>query len=332
MAEALAAEPDAIGCWRAWRVPGDGAPLPPAKRVFVVEVGADADLAGITARLQRHLAAAGEASPQVEVYSLDIDLPAYQRLARGCGELVWAAAEDPGMELASIFDEVDPQAGPRFSPDHPRLDADEVGQVAQYLREGEPVLVTTAQMDDVVDPTRQYCVPLNFRTDGTWVWTEACAYYAEQHHLEPDPGLLAHIRSNGHTVPDVDGVALHRALAVLQEPPDAESVWTLGSPPGQDPDTPASPPRTKTPASPPRTKTPASPPRSKTPAIPPRTKTPASPPRSKTPASPPGTRNPSQPTWDQNPGQPTREQNPGEGAGEAAPGQEPGAACDVTGG
>jgi hypothetical protein len=229
MADALDVEPDAIGCWRAWRVPPDGPPSGPGKAVFVVEVSADADVAGMTAHLQQQLAAAGEASPQVEVYPWHIELPVYQRLARGYGELVWAVEEDPGMQLASIFDEVDPQDGPRFSPDHPRLDEDEAGKVAQYLREAEPVLVTTAQLDDVVDTTRQYCVPLNFRTDGMWIWAEASAYYAQEHHLEPDPGLLAHIRSNNHTVPVVDGVALHRALALLQQPPEAEPVWTFGA-------------------------------------------------------------------------------------------------------
>jgi hypothetical protein len=238
VAEALAAEPGAIGCWRAWRVPPDGAPPAPAKPVFVIEVSADTDAAGVAARVQHRLAAGGEVSPQVEVYHRDTDLPLYQRLARGYGELAWAVAEDPGMQLATIFDEVDPQAGPRFSPSHPRLGEREASQVAQYLREGEPVLVTTAQMDDVVDTTREYCVPLNFRTDGLWIWTEASAYYAQEHHLEPDPALLAHIRSNHHTVPDVDSVALHRALAVLQQPGDEEPVWTLGPQYGQ-PDTPA---------------------------------------------------------------------------------------------
>ncbi len=85
----------------------------------------------------------------------------------------------------------------------------------------------------MVDTTREYCVPLNFRTDGMWVWTHPSAYYAEKHRLEPDPGLLAHIRSNNHTVPDVGGVAVHRALEVLQQPPETEPVWTFGVPPGQ---------------------------------------------------------------------------------------------------
>jgi hypothetical protein len=227
MAEALAEEPGAIGCWRARRVPLDDAPAMPAKAVFTVEVESDTDLPGAAGRLQQRLITAGEASPQIEVYPVDYDLPLYQRLARGYGQLVWAAAPDPGMRVAWLFDEVDPQQGPRFSPDHPRLPEEEAGKVARYLGEAEPVLVTSARMDDVVDATRQYCVPVNFRTDGTWIWTDASAYYAQEHLLEPDPELLAHIRSNGHTLPRVDGVAVHRALEVLQQPPESEPVWTF---------------------------------------------------------------------------------------------------------
>jgi hypothetical protein len=233
MADGLAEEPDAIGCWRAWRLPYGGTQSAPAKRVFTIEASADADLAGITARAQQWLAAAGEPSPQVEVYDWDAELPIYQRLARGYGELIWAAAPDPDMKFATTFDEVDPQGEPRFSPGHPRLDEDEAAKVAQYLQVAEPVLVTTALMDDVVDTARQGCVPINFRTDGMWIWTEASAYYAQEHLLEPDPELLAHIRSNNHAVPEVDGVALHRALKVLESTPEEEPVWTFGESPDQ---------------------------------------------------------------------------------------------------
>jgi hypothetical protein len=222
MSDALTGEETAIGCWRAWRVSSDDVPQDEAKAIFVVEVESDADMAGITARLQDRLAAAGEDSPQVEVCSWDVEPPAYQRLASGFGELIWAAEEDPGMLIASMFDDVDPQDGPRFSPEHPRLDPDEAVKVARYLREAEAVLVSTAQMDDVIDVSRKYCVPLNFRTDGLWIWTEASAYYAQEHLLEPDPGLLAYIRSNNHAVPGVNGVAMRRALNALQQPPEEE--------------------------------------------------------------------------------------------------------------
>jgi hypothetical protein len=52
--QAIAAEPGAIGLWRAWRFPSDGAPWPPPKRVFVIEA-ADGDEPGLAARMAGRL-------------------------------------------------------------------------------------------------------------------------------------------------------------------------------------------------------------------------------------------------------------------------------------
>jgi hypothetical protein len=227
--KAVGAEPGAVGVWRAWRFPSDGAPWPPPKRVFVVEVRAGVDEPDVAARLQGRLTTAGEASPQVEVYQTGDQLPAYQELGRAYGELLWAAAADPGIEVAAVFDEVDAETGPCFRPDHPQLAEDEADRIVKYLYAGEPLLVTTSRMDDLVDTSQTYCVPMSFRTDGTWIWSDASAYYAERHRLEPDAALVAHLRSNDYTVPLVDGVAVYRALAVLQEPADEEPEWTVDS-------------------------------------------------------------------------------------------------------
>lgn len=238
--QALAAEPGAIGLWRAWRFPADGAPWPPPKRVFVVEV-AGVDAAGVAARLQDRLATAGETDPQVEVYETGLKIPVYQEFAQTYGELLWAAAPDSGTWLATIFDEMDAETGPYFRSDHPLLADDEVDKVMQYLLGGEPLLVTDGLMDDILDSTQLLCVPMSFRTDGTWVWNEASAYYAEQYWLEPDARLLAQMRSNGYVPPAVDGVARHRALKILQDSAGEEVAWMFDpefgeteSEPGQD--------------------------------------------------------------------------------------------------
>jgi hypothetical protein len=229
VARAVAAEPGVIGAWRAWRFPADGAPWPRPRRVFVVEVAAAVDEPGAAARLQGLLAAAGEADPQVEVYQSGSALPVYQEFARSYGELLWAAAPDPGVHLAEIFDEIDVDAGPLFRPDHLLLDDGEADKVVQYLYGGEPLLVTSGLMDDVMDSTQVYCVPMSFRTDGAWVWNEAAAYYAEQYQLAPDSGLLDHLRSNDYAAPAVDGVGVHRALQILQDAAGEELVWMFNS-------------------------------------------------------------------------------------------------------
>jgi hypothetical protein len=224
--EAVAAEPSARGVWRAWRFPSSGAPWPLPRRVFVVEVGVLDDL-GAAARIQERLAAAGEVDPQVEIYQSGHQIPAYQQFARSGGELLWAAAADPGIQLAAVFDEFDSEVGPSFHRNHPSLADSEAAKVAEYLYEGEPLLITPGLMDDVVDTSREYCVPLSLRTDGTWIWNEASAYFAEEHRLEPHAGLLAHIRSNDYAVPAVDGVAVYRAIQVLNQSASEELKWIL---------------------------------------------------------------------------------------------------------
>jgi hypothetical protein len=225
-AVAAAAEGSGLrGLWRAWRSPVDGSPWPPVRKVYLVEADADVDLVALTGRLQRRLTSAGETDPQVEAYPVDAELPTYQRLAVAFGALLWASTPEPDIRIVSIFDEVDPETGSMFIDSRERIhDADEARQVAEYLDAGQPLLVTTGAMDDVVDRSRRNVVPMNFRTDGTWIWTDSTTYYLKQHNLAPDPELLDHIRAADYQMPKVDGVAIHRTIAVLQEPPESEPV------------------------------------------------------------------------------------------------------------
>ncbi len=236
--DAASEETGVHGVWRAWRYPADESPWPPPRRVYLVEVDEDVDPVELTARLQQRLAAGGETDPQVESYPVAAELPTYQRLARAYAALIWANTPAPDIKIAAVFDEVDAQTGPRFSGDHERLEDEiEARKVIDYLRAGEPLLVTTAQMDDVVDRSQRNAVPMNFRTDGTWIWTDTTTYYLERHQLTPDTELLEHIRTSQYRMPSLDGVAIHRAMAVLQEPSDEEPVWTYdGSSPNLEDD------------------------------------------------------------------------------------------------
>jgi hypothetical protein len=81
----------------------------------------------------------------------------------------------------------------------------------------------------VLDPSQLYCVPMSFRTDGKWIWNEASAYYADEHQLAPDAGLLEHLRATGYSPPPITGVDLYRALASLQDTAPDEVLWLFGS-------------------------------------------------------------------------------------------------------
>jgi hypothetical protein len=213
--------------WRTWRLPGDGGLWPPARRVFVVEADRGAPLAELAARLQHTLAMADEPSPQVEVYPVRATLPSYQRLARVHGALIWARDPDPGVRIATVYDAADLR-GRHMTSDYEMIHGPQACRILHYLRHGEPLMATDARMIDVVDTSLGQAVPMNFRTDGFWIWSDTATYYLDRYGLAPDPDLVAHICRRRFEPPEVDGAALHRALVALQEPSATEPAWTFG--------------------------------------------------------------------------------------------------------
>ncbi|WP_035792345.1 hypothetical protein [Kitasatospora mediocidica] len=137
------------------------------------------------------------------------------------------------FELASVFDTVDPVTGPGFAADRPRID-DSVERAAllRYLQAGEAVLMTPMLMDDVVEPSRLAVVPMTYRTDSSWIWTDTVTYYLDRYALAPEPGLLAHLRARcaAGVTPEADADVLERAVAFILTPPEeaAEPVWRAG--------------------------------------------------------------------------------------------------------
>jgi hypothetical protein len=205
--------------WRSWCYPSPPAPWPPPKRLYLVLTTAsdEAPLPPLADWLARALVAAGEADPRVEVFGDADALPPFHRAALGLATLLWTGDAAPPMRIAALFDAVDEAGGPGFAPEHPRLDAGECDHVLAYLDRGAPLLPTTTEMADVVDPERGG-VPMSFRTDGQFIWTEAVAYYLANYRLAPEPALLDHIRARRYEMPEVDLVALHRATSALQTP------------------------------------------------------------------------------------------------------------------
>ncbi|WP_030748957.1 hypothetical protein [Streptomyces griseus] len=137
----------------------------------------------------------------------------------------------PEFRLASVFDHADPVTGPGFATDHPVVEDPELhALLLERLTAGTPVLATPALMDDVLDASRVAEVPLTFRTDGRWVWTDTVTYYLEHYALAPDPELLAHLADPGYTVPGPLGqdVVERAAAFVLTPAPEGTEVRPLG--------------------------------------------------------------------------------------------------------
>lgn len=206
-ARALVRAPEAVALWRAWRVvPGlDASALPPV-RVYVLEVSTAAALPAVTAVVMRALIRAGEVDPQVEAYPSGVEPPPYQRAARSAAALLWTAGEAAPVRVAKVLEGSD------------RIAEGEGDAVLSYLEGATTVMATTRRTTDLVEPQRGAVVPMNHRTDGRWVWTDAAAYYLRTHGLAPDAGLLADIRSAGYAPAPAGPVGTHRALAALLGP------------------------------------------------------------------------------------------------------------------
>ncbi|GAB3733730.1 hypothetical protein GCM10027598_58590 [Amycolatopsis oliviviridis] len=226
---AVGEEPGVRALWSAIRRPADESPYPRPRVVYVVEVDDDEidGLGELTGRLQERLIAAGERDPQVELLSMYGGWPTYQRAVRAMGRLLWAADADVEIRVAKIFDEVDPESGPSFSPDRAKIVDEEFrASLIDYLKAGTELLVTTATLEDVVEPAKGSVVPMSFRTDGAWVWTDAVSYYLENYQLTPDPELVEHIQLADGPPSAIDSVARRRAMDALRPSPDNQPVWS----------------------------------------------------------------------------------------------------------
>ena len=94
-------------------------------------------------------------------------------------------------------------------------DSEERHRVAAYLRAGTPILTTTALQPDLIDPARGRVVGASFRTDGTWVWSDALTYYTGAYGLAPEDEFYTHIRAEHYACPVPGDAAQDDALNTL---------------------------------------------------------------------------------------------------------------------
>ncbi|TWG08524.1 hypothetical protein [Saccharopolyspora dendranthemae] len=193
--------------WRSGRISAET-----TEPVYLVEADGDADLIELTAEIQHGLTEAG-AEPRVEVFAAGEAPTAYHENALSTSELIWDP--EPPVRLARVFDGADTLGTPFFRPDHRRAEAAERQRLLSYLRSAPIAMSTDQVMPDVIDPNRT--VPLNFRSDGTWVWNDAVHHYLDRYHLAPDPELVSHVVAAKAGLDALGRLDLHRAIAVLTE-------------------------------------------------------------------------------------------------------------------
>jgi hypothetical protein len=123
------------------------------------------------------------------------------------------ATDADDLRTPRVYDGLDESGRPVVNREP--LQTAEKERVLEYL-DGAPVVLAARTYDtDAFDPDRTDAVPLNFRTDGSWIWPGAVAYYLREHEIAPDPELLTHIRALRFTMPEVGEPAKELALAAI---------------------------------------------------------------------------------------------------------------------
>ncbi|PKW18023.1 hypothetical protein [Saccharopolyspora spinosa] len=208
-----------LGLWRAVRR-SKGSEV----RLYLGEAEPDSDVVELAAEAQHSLVESG-VEPRIELFTEGTELAPYHEAALEKAELVWTAAPPPRIHLARTFDGADPARGPYFKPDHPRLPHADVARALSFLRAGETVLSSTARMDDVMQPGQAAPVPVSFRSDGTWIWSDSVIYYLERYQLSPEPDLVDHALTSTPPPSVLSQLTYHHVLAELFAPAPQESMW-----------------------------------------------------------------------------------------------------------
>jgi hypothetical protein len=131
------------------------------------------------------------------------------------------APGEGGLRLAAVFDGADASAVPWFSPRRLRIpEPSRRRRLAEYFTQGHLVLRSPGRGPDPLDPGSGPVLPLNYRTDGVWIWSEALAYYLLQRGVAPELELLCHIEEQGYRLPSaVPADVLVQASRVPMAPP-----------------------------------------------------------------------------------------------------------------
>jgi hypothetical protein len=151
-----------------------------------------------------------------------------------------------GVRVAAVFDRVDGTGVPWFSPNRWRIPDPELRRaLVGYLNSAPLVIRAQGYEPDPLDPQRRPWVPVSYRSDGTWVWQEASAYYLDRYGVAPQDALVEHIQRQGYTPPadlpaEVGAAAEQAALSgtpAEPQPTDCRYVmWVREfAPPGHPP-------------------------------------------------------------------------------------------------
>ena len=121
-------------------------------------------------------------------------------------------ATTPAPRLARVYDGRDPNCRP--TADRPPVDPHVHEALLTYL-ESAPVILAARSFDVDEFAPDDRDVPLNYRTDGTWIWAGSVPHYLRKYGLSPEPELVRHISARDFRLGAVDDAAKDRAVSVV---------------------------------------------------------------------------------------------------------------------
>ncbi|WP_218018177.1 DUF6882 domain-containing protein [Nocardia shimofusensis] len=113
------------------------------------------------------------------------------------------------LRLAAPFDGRDPQGRPIVH--RPPVDPRILDRVLHYLQYAPVVLAARSRAADDFNPAEQD-VPMNFHTDGVFVWPGAVPHYLRKYGVPPEQPLLQHIIGRNFEIGEVDDATREAAV------------------------------------------------------------------------------------------------------------------------
>ncbi|CAJ62868.1 hypothetical protein FRAAL4226 [Frankia alni ACN14a] len=87
--------------------------------------------------------------------------------------------------------------------------------ILHFLRSARFLLRTTALATDPLDLSKGEVMPMSYRSDGSWVWSDGIAYYLDAYGIAPEPEFVDYIRGQSYEPHDATDDELDAAYEVL---------------------------------------------------------------------------------------------------------------------
>ncbi|GGK40281.1 hypothetical protein [Nocardia camponoti] len=116
------------------------------------------------------------------------------------------------MRIVAVIDGTDPSGRPIVN--RQQLHPEVANSLLHYLQNAPVVLAARSYDTDMFAPSDRD-VPMNFHTDGTFIWPGAVWHYLRKYGLPPSPELMEHVARQGYRVPDVSEAARQAAVQTI---------------------------------------------------------------------------------------------------------------------